>query len=70
MFGNSKKNVFMNAPKIYNSFGRVSILIFCFFLAKHFVLSIDGMTKVIHRLESHAETDQPIEEVKNSLECD
>ena len=40
------------------------------FLAMHFVFSIDGMTKVIHRLESHAETDQPIEEVKNSLECD
>ena len=43
---------------------------FSVFLAKHFVFSIDGMTKVIHRLESHAETDQPIEEVKNSLECD
>ena len=59
----------INAPKTYPRFGRVSILIFCF-LAMHFVFSIDGMTKVIHRLESHAETDQPIEEVKNSLECD
>ena len=43
---------------------------FSVFLAMHFVFPIDGMTKVIHRLESHAVTDQPIKEVKNSLECD
>ena len=29
---------------------------------------IDGMTQVIHRLESHARTDRPINALKDSLE--